>query len=137
MGFDGLIIESHCNPDSAWSDKAQQVTPDVLAVILDNLVMRDSKQSTESLRQLRQSIDRLDNELLDVLSRRMAVCRDIGRYKKEHSMAVVQTSRFDDILNSRADQGAELGMAADFVRTVLSAIHEESVRQQIEILESK
>ena len=137
MGFDGLIIESHCNPDSAWSDKAQQVTPDVLAVILDNLVMRDSKQSTESLRQLRQSIDRLDNELLDVLSRRMAVCRDIGRYKKEHSMAVVQTSRFDDILNSRAEQGSELGMAADFVRTVLSAIHEESVRQQIEILESK
>lgn len=137
MGFDGLIIESHCNPDSAWSDKAQQVTPDVLAVILDNLVMRDSKQSTESLRQLRQSIDRLDNELLDVLSRRMAVCRDIGRYKKEHSMAVVQTSRFDDILNSRAEQGAELGMATDFVRTVLSAIHEESVRQQIEILESK
>lgn len=137
MGFDGLIIESHCNPDSAWSDKAQQVTPDVLAVILDNLVMRDSKQSTESLRQLRQSIDRLDYELLDVLSRRMAVCRDIGRYKKEHSMAVVQTSRFDDILNSRAEQGAELGMATDFVRTVLSAIHEESVRQQIEILESK
>ena len=137
MGFDGLIIESHCSPDCAWSDKNQQITPEVLGVILDNLVLRDEKQSTESLRQLRQTIDRLDNELLDVLGRRMAVCRDIGRYKKEHSMAVVQTSRFDDILNSRAEQGAELGMSADFVRVVLSAIHEESVRQQIDILEGK
>lgn len=73
MGFDGLIIESHCEPDCAWSDKAQQVTPDVLNFILNTLVLRDSSVTTESLTLLRQQIDELDNELLEVLNKRMRV----------------------------------------------------------------
>lgn len=134
MGFDGLIIESHCDPDVALSDKSQQVTPEVLHFILSTLVVRGEVQTTENLSMLRRQIDSLDNELLNVLARRMEVCREIGQYKKEHKMTVVQAGRLDSIMNSRCSAAADLGMAPEFMRQVLSAIHEESVRQQIEIL---
>lgn len=137
MGFDGLIIESHCDPDSAWSDKSQQVTPEVLNFILNMLVVRDTTQTTESLTLLRQQIDQIDNDLLEALSKRMRISREIGQYKKEHSMPVVQTGRYDDILNSRAAAAEELGMNGDFMKTVYQAIHEESVRQQIEVLNNR
>lgn len=137
MGFDGLIVESHCDPDSAWSDKSQQVTPEVLNFILNILVVRDTTQTTESLTLLRQQIDQIDNDLLEALSKRMRISREIGQYKKEHSMPVVQTGRYDDILNSRAAAAEELGMNGDFMKTVYQAIHEESVRQQIEVLNNR
>lgn len=137
MGFDGLIVESHCDPDSAWSDKSQQVTPEVLNFILNMLVVRDTTQTTESLSLLRQQIDQIDNDLLEALSKRMRISREIGQYKKEHSMPVVQTGRYDDILNSRAAAAEELGMNGDFMKTVYQAIHEESVRQQIEVLNNR
>ena len=137
MGFDGLIVESHCDPDSAWSDKSQQVTPEVLNFILNMLVVRDTTQTTESLTLLRQQIDLIDNDLLEALSKRMRISREIGQYKKEHSMPVVQTGRYDDILNSRAAAAEELGMNGDFMKTVYQAIHEESVRQQIEVLNNR
>ena len=137
MGFDGLIVESHCDPDSAWSDKSQQVTPEVLNFILNMLVVRDTTQTTERLTLLRQQIDQIDNDLLEALSKRMRISREIGQYKKEHSMPVVQTGRYDDILNSRAAAAEELGMNGDFMKTVYQAIHEESVRQQIEVLNNR
>lgn len=137
MGFEGLIVESHCDPDSAWSDKSQQVTPEVLNFILNMLVVRDTTQTTESLTLLRQQIDQIDNDLLEALSKRMRISREIGQYKKEHSMPVVQTGRYDDILNSRAAAAEELGMNGDFMKTVYQAIHEESVRQQIEVLNNR
>lgn len=137
MGFNGLIVESHCDPDSAWSDKSQQVTPEVLNFILNMLVVRDTTQTTESLTLLRQQIDQIDNDLLEALSKRMRISREIGQYKKEHSMPVVQTGRYDDILNSRAAAAEELGMNGDFMKTVYQAIHEESVRQQIEVLNNR
>lgn len=137
MGFDGLIVESHCDPDSAWSDKSQQVTPEVLNFIINMLVVRDTTQTTESLTLLRQQIDQIDNDLLEALSKRMRISREIGQYKKEHSMPVVQTGRYDDILNSRAAAAEELGMNGDFMKTVYQAIHEESVRQQIEVLNNR
>lgn len=137
MGFDGLIVESHCDPDSAWSDKSQQVTPEVLNFIINMLVVRDTTQTTESLTLLRQQIDQIDNDLLEALSKRMRISREIGQYKKEHSMPVVQTGRYDDILNSRAAAAEELDMNGDFMKTVYQAIHEESVRQQIEVLNNR
>ena len=117
MGFDGLIVESHCDPDRAWSDKSQQVTPEVLNFILNMLVVRDTTQTTESLTLLRQQIDQIDNDLLEALSKRMRISREIGQYKKEHSMPVVQTGRYDDILNSRAAAAEELGMNGDFTKS--------------------
>ncbi len=137
MGFDGLIIESHCEPDCAWSDKAQQVTPDVLNFILNTLVLRDSSVTTESLTLLRQQIDELDNELLEVLNKRMRVSREIGQYKKEHRMPVLQIGRHDEIMQSRAKLAEEMGMSGEFMRRVLAAIHEESVRQQIEVFNDR
>ncbi len=137
MGFDGLIIESHCDPDCALSDKNQQVTPEVLNFILNTLVYRHANATTESLSLLRQQIDRLDNELLEVLSKRMEVSRDIGQYKKEHRMPVLQAARYDSIMNSRVKIAQEMGMSGDFMRIVLSAIHEESVRQQIEVFNDR
>lgn len=134
MGFDGLIIESHCNPDEAWSDAAQQVTPEVLNLIINSLVPLNGAKpdSTESLTLLRQEIDRIDNDLVDMLGKRMRICREIGQYKKEHGMKVVQGARYSDMMKSREELAQEMGMSEEFIRRVYSAIHEESVRQQIE-----
>jgi len=134
LGFDGLIVESHCDPDKAWSDAKQQVTPEVLDYILSLLIIRDENITTESIQQLRKQIDELDNQLMELLAKRMEVCREIGRYKKEHNMTVLQTSRYNEILEKRGVQGSLTGMAAEFVAKVFESIHEESVRQQIEIV---
>ncbi|WP_286007720.1 bifunctional 3-deoxy-7-phosphoheptulonate synthase/chorismate mutase type II [Barnesiella viscericola] len=134
MGFDGLIVESHCDPDCAWSDKNQQVTPEALSYILNMLVIRETTQTTENLSELRHQIDQLDNQLLELLAKRMRVSREIGQYKKEHSMPVLQTSRYDEILQKRMAQAVELGMGAEFMKEVMQAIHEESVHQQMEII---
>ena len=134
MGFDGLIIESHCSPDEAWSDASQQVTPETLDLILNTLVAPTSSQSTENLSALRQQIDRIDNELIELLNKRMRVSREIGQFKKEHSMPVVQAGRYDDIMQTRRKLAEQMGMSGDFMAAVLTAIHEESVRQQLEIL---
>jgi len=134
LGFDGVIVESHCNPDCAWSDKEQQVTPDALRSILETLVIRETSQTTENLSELRRQIDELDNRLLELLSQRMRVSREIGQYKKEHSMQILQTSRYDEILNKRIAQAQELGMSGEFMKEVLQAIHEESVQQQMKII---
>ena len=134
LGFDGLMIESHCNPDCAWSDAKQQVLPEVLDFILDRLVIRDSVEATESINQLRKQIDELDNHLMDVLTKRMRISREIAEYKKLHNMTVVQTTRYSEILDKRAAQGVMCGMSPDFVRDIYEHIHEESVRQQLEIM---
>lgn len=134
LGFDGLIVESHCDPDCAWSDAKQQVTPDVLDYILSLLVVRDKAVTTEGIVQLRKQIDELDNQLMELLSKRMRVCREIGQYKKEHNMTVLQTTRYNEILDKRGAQGSLCGMDADFVKRVFEEIHEESVRQQMEII---
>ncbi|MDO4930595.1 MAG: bifunctional 3-deoxy-7-phosphoheptulonate synthase/chorismate mutase type II [Bacteroidales bacterium] len=134
LGFDGLIIESHCSPDTAWSDAKQQVTPDVLDFILEKLIIRNHTQSTESLEALRRQIDEVDNSLIELLAKRMRMSREIGQYKREHGMTVVQTGRYSEILDKRGAQGVLCGMSAEFMKTVFEAIHEESVHQQIEVM---
>lgn len=136
MGFDGLIIESHCDPSQALSDAAQQLTPESLGEILSSLKWRSRGHIDDSgnLDILRNRIDAADNELLDVLRRRMETAREIGRYKKQHGMAVLQSERFNDIIASRVNRGEMLGMSAGFLKTVLNAIHDESVRQQLDEL---
>ena len=134
MGYMGLIIESHCTPDCAWSDAKQQVVPGVLDFILDRLIIRNSKETTESLTSLRKQIDAMDNELMELLAKRMRISREIATYKKENSMAVVQTGRYNEILEKRGAQGALCGMDPEFVKKVYEAIHEESVRQQMELI---
>jgi len=134
LGFDGLIIESHCNPDAAWSDASQQITPDVLDYILNLLVIRKDTHTTESLNELRKQIDECDNDLIQLLAKRMRVCREIGTYKKEHGVNILQTGRYNEILDKRGAQGVLCGMDQTFIKKVFEAIHEESVRQQMEII---
>ncbi|WP_295935915.1 bifunctional 3-deoxy-7-phosphoheptulonate synthase/chorismate mutase type II [uncultured Alistipes sp.] len=134
LGFGGLIVESHTAPDCAWSDKAQQITPQALAYICRNLVIRDVTTTTENLTELRAQIDKLDDELLELLAHRMRVSREIGQYKKEHNMPVLQARRYEELLARRAEQASQLGMDREFMRSVLQAIHEESIRQQMEVL---
>lgn len=134
LGFDGLLVESHCNPDEAWSDAMQQITPEVLDYILSLLVIRDETLTTEGITQLRHQIDELDNQLMELLAKRMRVCREIGQYKKEHNMTVLQTQRYKEILDKRGAQGAMCGMSAEFAAKIFEHIHEESVRQQMEII---
>ena len=124
LGADGLIIESHCDPDKAWSDAKQQVTPDVLDYILSLLVIRDDTVTTEGISQLRKQIDELDNQVMDVLAKRMRVCREIGQYKKEHNMTVLQAQRYNEILDKRGAQGTLCGMDSEFIKK----IYEEGVQ---------
>lgn len=134
MGFDGLIVESHCSPDDAWSDAKQQLRPAVLDYTLSLLTIRNESCSTEDIRQLRKQIDECDEQLIELLSKRMRICREIGVYKKEHNMQVLQTGRYNEILEKRGRQGEQCQMSPEFVKRVFEEVHEESVRQQIEIL---
>lgn len=134
LGFNGLIIESHCNPDAAWSDASQQVTPDVLNYILNLLVIRDESITTENLSELRRQIDECDNDIIEILAKRMRIAREIGQYKKEHNITILQTDRYNEILDKRGAQGSLCGIGTDCIRRIFEQIHEESVRQQMEII---
>ena len=134
LNFDGLIIESHCSPDEAWSDAAQQITPDVLDYVLSLLVIRDATQTTENLSALRRQIDGVDEQLLELLAKRMRISREIGVYKKEHNMPILQSPRYGEILENRAKAGAAMELNPDFVQAILKNIHEESVRQQMIVM---
>jgi chorismate mutase len=131
LNYDGLIVESHCDPDRALSDAAQQITPDVLDFVVNMLVIRDEKQSTENITELRRQIDGIDEGLLELLAKRMRVSHEIGIYKKEHNMPILQTPRYDEILDKRSKAGTTMDLNPDFVKKILSAIHEESVRLQM------
>ncbi len=137
LNFDGLIVESHITPDKALSDAGQQVTPEALEYILSKLVLRDITASTESLNDLRRQIDELDNEMLEVFAKRMRVAREIGLYKKEHNMTILQTNRYDEILNKRLQQGEAMGLSSEFMSRVLKSIHEESIRHQVNIMNAE
>lgn len=133
-GFDGLMIECHCDPDRALSDSAQQVTPGTLSTILNKLVVRSGIPIEDELGLLRQQIDDCDHELLAVLARRMSVSREIGRFKKAHNLRVVQPARYQDIMKARIEEGDSLGLSSDFTQSIMQTIHEESVRQQLDLL---
>lgn len=135
MGVDGLMIECHCNPDEAWSDKNQQLTPENLNIILNALVVRDTHMSTENLASLRMHIDECDNELLNILAKRMRVAKEIGTFKKEHNMQIVQAARYDEIMQRRIKQAESLGLNPEFMKEVMQAIHEESVNLQLSLFE--
>jgi chorismate mutase len=134
LNFNGLIIEAHCNPAKALSDASQQVTPESLESIVSGLILRDSKATTEDLGNLRNQIDQLDDEILGTLAKRMRIAKDIGTYKKEHNMTILKTERFNEILTQRAKEASSLDLGEDFVKAVLTQIHEESIRHQNEIM---
>ncbi|MBR3456184.1 MAG: bifunctional 3-deoxy-7-phosphoheptulonate synthase/chorismate mutase type II [Bacteroidaceae bacterium] len=134
LGFDGLLVESHCSPDEAWSDAKQQVTPEILDYILNLLVIREEITTTESITMLRRQIDECDDLLIDTLAKRMRISREIGQYKKEHGMNIVQTSRYSEIIDKRGAQGSLCGIDPECIKRIFEAIHEESVNQQVQVM---
>ena len=137
LGDDGLLVEAHCDPDKAWSDASQQVTPGVLDFILQLLVIRDETVTTENITGLRHQIDEIDNALIELVAKRMRISREIGQYKKEHDMTVLQTHRYAEIIEKRGVQGSLCGIDPSCTKQIFEAIHSESVRQQMEILNQK
>ena len=135
LNFDGLMIESHINPDEALSDASQQLTPTALDLLLNLLVIRDMTQTTESLTALRYQIDNIDEGLLELLGKRMRVSYEIGVYKKEHNMPILHTLRYGEILESRPKSGLSMNLNPDFIKKIYSAIHEESIRQQMLVMD--
>lgn len=131
-GFDGLMIECHPQPDVALSDAQQQVTPEELDAMLRSLVLRRTPVTQDALRDYRLHIDSLDSRILELLAERMGVARDIGDYKRAHSMAVVQRERFNELLLAAEAKAEKMGVSKKFIHQIFTAIHEESVRQQIE-----
>ena len=142
LGFEGLMIESHCNPSCAWSDAKQQLTPPQLSDLLYNqIVVRDadsdSPQWKENIDQLRAKIDVIDENLLYTLASRMKVSRQIGRYKKDNNVAILQTSRWDAVLAKVVEKGKEYDLPEKFLTAVFNAIHEASVEAQNEIISNR
>ena len=137
MGFDGLMIETHESPDCAWSDREQQLTPVMLREVMDSLVVRTGTAEDSALEMMRREIDLLDAELISLLARRMDVSRRIGEFKKEHDMTAVQIGRHDAIMRDRAERAADAGLNPALVETLFKAVHEESVRCQLEVMKRK
>lgn len=141
MNFDGLIVESHICPDEAWSDAAQQLTPSDLVKLLDSISWRqqdaDSPEYQQALVQLRGQIDHLDSELMAVLSKRMNVAEKIGAVKKENNVAILQTTRWSEILERVKRQSSMLQLSEDFLIKILDAIHVESINRQNEVMNKK
>ena len=131
MGFDGLMIESHVNPECALSDAKQQLLPSEMAELMKELTVREKPAGTPELDALRGDIDQIDHELLELLAKRMEISKRIGEYKKAHNMMVVQLGRHDTIMKERTDTGERLGLPKLFVGRIMSAIHEESVKRQL------
>lgn len=131
MGFDGLMIESHCDPSCAMSDAKQQLLPSETVALAKELTARGKPEGTPELDALRSEIDQIDAELIDLLAKRMEISKRIGEYKKEHNMMVVQLGRHDAIMRSRVDMGEKLGLPRLFIGKIMSLIHEESVKRQL------
>lgn len=131
LGFDGLMVETHCDPSKALSDAAQQLTPDELFAMLDALHHRDTTAKPSTLDTLRSRIDAIDLEILDALRRRMDVSREIGQLKRECRMPVVQPERYNDMLSLRLANGSEMGLGSEFVMNLFREIHAESIANQI------
>lgn len=140
LDYDGLIVESHIDPDKAWSDAKQQVTPERLKEMLDAIIWRKEDITSEefhaALEKLRQQINHLDDELLQVLSKRMKIAEQIGQYKKDNNITILQTSRWNEILERAASTGEKMGLSKEFITRYFDAVHMESINHQKKILDS-
>ena len=135
IDYDGLMIETHINPKEALSDAKQQLTPKELASLFKNLKFRTSVDASErNLDLLRENIDSIDKQMLELLSKRMSTVKKIGEYKKERNIAVFQLRRWEQIIRSRKEFGKEMGLSEDFIKKILQLVHKESILQQNKVM---
>jgi chorismate mutase len=141
LGLDGLMIETHRNPDQAWSDAAQQVTPERLGEILHQLKVRRETSVDAgfqaALATLRERIDLLDHEILELLARRMRVVEEIADCKRENNVATLQVARWSALLEDRVSRAVALGLSAEYAQALYDIIHRESVRRQSDIMNAE
>ena len=140
LDFDGLMIESHIDPDNAWSDAKQQITPEQLKEMLDTIIWRkediNSEEFHAALEKLRQQINHLDDELMQILSQRMKIADKIGQYKKENNITILQTNRWNEILERATLKGEKIGLSKEFITKYFDAVHMESINHQKKVLDS-
>jgi chorismate mutase len=138
LEFDGLMTETHPDPDNAWSDAAQQITPQVFGELVNSLVLRSSNSDSsvfkETLVHLRSEIDEIDSELINILGRRMTIADKIGLFKKDNNIAILQTTRWNEILENQITKGTSKGLSEGFMSILLRAIHQESINHQAEVM---
>jgi chorismate mutase len=136
LDFGGLIIESHIDPDNAWSDAKQQITPQVLSIMLDDLVWRVKHEadSATELTLLRERIDQVDDELLSLLNRRMKIADEVGIYKKQNNLTILQTARWNEILERAIAKGNTLTLSKEFLVKYFDAVHMESINHQNKVM---
>jgi len=137
LNFEGLIIESHCNPDVAMSDASQQLTPEALGKLLSQIIIRSEEVKNGSLvtlEEMREQIDKIDDNIMDIFEKRMKIAEQIGKYKKEHNIAILQSKRWDQIIRKRLEVGENKGLSNEFVETIFRAIHEESIDHQTKVM---
>lgn len=136
--YDGLMVESHCNPDEAWSDAKQQITPERLLEILKKIELRKSDDENafyhSQLNRLRNEIDETDQAILEIIAQRMLISTQIGELKKEHNVAVFQPERWKQIRENSIKQGQLLGLSEEFIDKLIKALHQESIQQQNSIM---
>ncbi len=140
LDYDGLMIESHIDPDKAWSDAMQQVTPERLNEILEQIIWRkediNSEEYHAALENLRQQINHLDDELMQILSQRMKVSEKIGEYKRDNNITILQTTRWNEILERAFQKGDKLGLSKEFITKYVGAVHMESINHQQKIFDA-
>lgn len=138
LDFDGLMIESHIDPDNAWSDARQQITPERLSEMLGDLIWRsentEEKEFLNALAKLREQINHIDDELMMLIGQRMKVADKIGQYKKENNITILQTNRWNDILAKAFVKGEKQGLSKEFITKYFDAIHLESINHQNKIM---
>lgn len=138
LNFDGLILESHIDPDNAWSDAAQQVTPTGLAELLGKLVLRNPDPSDprllDVLGELRQQIDIFDDHLIDLMEKRMKVAETIGKFKKENNITILQSTRWEQIIKKAVVKGESKGLSPELIDSIFKAIHQESINHQMKVI---
>lgn len=137
LGFSGLMIECHPHPEEALSDAAQQITPAVLQELVATLRLRRTPASNDVLGDFRLHIDTIDSRIIELLAERMDVARQIGEYKRQHAMAVVQHDRYNELLLAAEAKAEAMSISKEFINQIFSAIHEESVRQQLDVNKSR
>ena len=135
LDFGGIMLETHIDPDNAWSDANQQITPQQFDKMLDALLWRvTNKENTTELTLLRERIDQVDDELLSLLGRRMKIADEIGKYKKENNLTILQTIRWNQILERAMDKGDSLILSKEFLIKYFDAVHIESINHQIKVM---
>lgn len=140
LEMDGLMIESHCQPDKALTDARQQITPEELQTLLNGLIIRKKTGSIDfetTLEEYRSEIDKLDAEMIEILARRLEIIDAIGHYKKENNITILQLKRWSNIVQERIENGANLGVSPDFLSKVLELMHRESIARQTRIFNKK